>query len=110
MFKRKKTTTLPVGLNDQYRVAFIVDDRVVEIINCNARFAAILTSGPTAVAFKSDLEDASFVKLGWKYEDGIFKEPSAPDNIECNDLSHDHSGEKNNICKVHGIDHSVVGF
>lgn len=52
-------------------IAFVIDNEIVEIIHCQPKMAAILLSEPQIVK----IEDGLFPKVGWKYEDGNFKEP-----------------------------------
>jgi hypothetical protein len=52
------------------RVAFILDDEVIDIINCQPRFAAILLSEPLILS----LEDKN-ISPGWKYINGEFIAP-----------------------------------
>lgn len=52
-------------------IAFVIDGEVVEIMHCQTKLAAILLSEPQIVK----IDDGIFPRPGWKYEDGIFKEP-----------------------------------
>lgn len=52
-------------------IAFIIDDEVVEIMHCQPKLAAILLSEPQIIK----INDGEYPKPGWKYKDGIFKEP-----------------------------------
>lgn len=52
------------------RIAFILDDEVIDIINCQPRFAAILLSEPLILS----LDDKN-ISPGWKYIDGEFVAP-----------------------------------
>jgi hypothetical protein len=61
--------------NTSYKVAIILDGKVVDVITCNARMCAILTSNPTLIGFSSKIEDANNIKPGWTFKDGIFRQP-----------------------------------
>ena len=52
-------------------IAFVIDDEVVEIIHCQPKMAAILTSEPLIIPIESGI----IVKPGYKYINGVFKEP-----------------------------------
>jgi hypothetical protein len=52
-------------------IAFVIDDEVVEIIHCQPKMAAILTSEPLIIPIESGI----IVKPGYKYINGEFKKP-----------------------------------
>lgn len=52
-------------------IAFVIDDKVVEIMHCQPKMAAILLSEPKIIK----IEDGDFAKPGWEYKDGKFISP-----------------------------------
>lgn len=52
------------------RIAFILDDEVIDIISCQPRFAAILLSEPLILSL-----DDKKITPGWKYINGEFIDP-----------------------------------
>jgi hypothetical protein len=60
-------------------IAFVIDDKIVEIMHCQPKLAAILLSEPKIIK----IEDGQFPKPGWLYEDGKFISPSGQqtDNV-----------------------------
>lgn len=68
--KEDKSIQYPPASAMSERVAFILDNEVIDIINCQPRFAAILLSEPLILS----LEDKR-ISPGWKYIDGEFIAP-----------------------------------
>jgi hypothetical protein len=58
------------------RIAFIIDDEVIDIINCQPRFAAILLSEPLIVSLEN-----KEISPGWKHIDGKFVPPQNEEQI-----------------------------
>lgn len=54
-------------------IAFVIDDKVVDIIHCQDKMAAILLSDPKIVL----IPEGKFAKPGWIYQDGKFIDPNA---------------------------------
>lgn len=52
-------------------IAFVLDDKVVEIMHCQPKLAAILLSEPQIIK----IEDGKFAKPGWEYKNGNFVSP-----------------------------------
>lgn len=61
-------------------IAFIIDDKIVEIMHCQPKLAAILLSEPVIVK----IEDGQYAKPGWEYKDGKIISPTGQesDNIK----------------------------
>ena len=68
--KEDKSVQQPPASTMSERIAFILDDEVIDIINCQPRFAAILLSEPLILS----LEDKN-ISPGWKYINGEFIAP-----------------------------------
>jgi hypothetical protein len=68
--KEDRSIQYPPASSMSERIAFILDDEVIDIINCQPRFAAILLSEPLILS----LEDKN-ISTGWKYIDGKFIAP-----------------------------------
>ena len=54
-------------------IAFVIDGKVVDIIHCQDKMAAILLSDPEIVL----IPEGKFAKPGWTYQDGKFIDPNA---------------------------------
>ena len=63
-----KTNKAPDVSTITEHIAFVIDGKVVEIIHCQSKMAAILLSEPEIVK----IPDGSFAKPGWDYVDGKF--------------------------------------
>lgn len=68
--KEDKSIQYPPTSSMSERIAFILDEEVIDIINCQPRFAAILLSEPLILS----LEDKN-ISPGWKYVNGEFIAP-----------------------------------
>jgi hypothetical protein len=55
-----------------YQIAFILDEEVVSMVNCDAQHAALLLSEPIIV----DVTDTPAIHVGWKYINGEFVPPT----------------------------------
>jgi hypothetical protein len=62
-------------------IAFVIDGKVVEIIHCQPKMAAILLSSPEIV----QVPEGKVIKPGFKYEDGKFNLPDEPKQPEQED-------------------------
>lgn len=71
---RKKEAQDFISNNALYKVALIIDEKVIDIITCNERLCAILTSNPTIIGYPSDADGVENIKPGWKYSNGVFQE------------------------------------
>jgi hypothetical protein len=74
--KNQNKQQLPPASTMSERIAFIIDDEVIDIINCQPRFAAILLSEPLILS----LEDKD-IAPGWKYIDGKFIPPKTEEEV-----------------------------
>lgn len=52
-------------------IAFIIDEEVVSVVNCDDQHAAVLLSEPIIV----DITDVPAIHVGWKYINGEFIAP-----------------------------------
>jgi hypothetical protein len=68
--KQEQAVPQPLASTMTERIAFVLDDEVIDIINCQPRFAAILLSEPLILS----LQDKN-ITPGWKYIDGEFVPP-----------------------------------
>lgn len=74
-FKTKLSKIKKIENDTKYHVVFVIDDEVVDIIRCNLRLFAILTSNPTAVGFVPE-PGGTVPQVGWQYKDNEFKPPA----------------------------------
>lgn len=68
--KEDKSIQHPPAATMSERIAFILDDEVIDIISCQPRFAAILLSEPLILSL-----DDKKITPGWKYINGEFIAP-----------------------------------
>lgn len=54
-----------------HNIAFIIDEEVVSLVNCDAQHAAVLLSEPIIV----DVSDIPAIHVGWRYVNGEFLPP-----------------------------------
>lgn len=57
-------------------IAFIIDNKVVEIIHCQPKMAAILLSDPEIV----QIPEGKVIKPGWEYKDNQFIAPEVQES------------------------------
>ncbi len=67
---------LPPASTMSERIAFVLDNEVIDIINCQPRFAAILLSEPLIL----NVEDKN-VLPGWQYINGEFLPPKIEEEV-----------------------------
>ena len=62
------------------KIAFIIDDEVVDILHTDSRLAAIFLSEPKIVDVTDSFEEGTPVEVGAAYnEDGTFTNPKKKD-------------------------------
>jgi hypothetical protein len=55
-------------------IAFVIDEEIVSVVNCDDQHAAVLLSEPIMV----DITDMPNVHIGWKYINGQLIAPEMP--------------------------------
>ncbi len=67
-------------------IAFVIDGRVVEIIHCQPKLAAILLSNPEIIKVPKN----QVIGLNWMYKDNEFIDPHTKSSHGQNGHDHDH--------------------
>ena len=53
-------------------IAFIIDEKIVSILNTDERMADVLLSNPVIVDITEETKVNPFILEGWSYKNGVF--------------------------------------
>lgn len=77
--QEERVIQYPPASSMSERIAFVIDNEILDIIDCQPRFGAILLSEPLILDLSNEDKNIS---TGWRYIDNKFLPPIAEDKID----------------------------